>query len=436
MQRVADGLFISAQPRLADFVALAAAGYAGVISSRPAGESADQPDPADERRAAEAAGLAFHFVPVTTASITRADVEAFRRAVAASAGPVLAHCRSGIRSANLHAIGEVLDGRLAADTLPALGAEWRIDLSIAGRWLERDRTAQPRVTGFFDPHSFSIQYVVADPATKRCALIDPILDFDETSGRVSTGSADLLLAHVAAEGLTVEWILDTHAHADHLSAAHYLHERTGAPTAIGARIVEVQRLWSRIYNWPDWRADGSQWDRLFVPGELFSVGAIPVRVVASPGHTAASATYVVGDAAFVHDTFLMPDSGTARADFPGGDARQLWRSLQDILRLPDTTRLFVGHDYQPGGRSPRWESTVGEQKAGNAHVGDGVTEDAFAASREARDRTLPLPRLMLHALQVNIAGGRLPEPENNGARYLKVPIDATTMPAWRSSDPN
>ena len=344
---------------------------------------------------------------------------------------MLAHCRSGIRSANLYAIGEVLNGRCDVGALPGLGKKWGIDLSLGGRWLERDAAARPRVTGFFDPHTFSIQYVAADPATKRCALIDPILDFDETSGRVSTRNADLLLAYVAAEGLTVEWILDTHAHADHLSAAHYLHERTGAPTAIGARILEVQRLWGRIYNRPDWPVDGSQWHRLFAAGELFRVGSIPVQVMASPGHTAASITYVVGDAAFVHDTFLMPDSGTARADFPGGDAHQLWESLQNILRLPDSTRIFVGHDYQPAGRTPRWESTVGEQKATNAHVAQGVTAETFAVRRDGRDRTLPLPKLMLHALQVNIAGGRLPERENNGARYLKIPIDASIMPAWQ-----
>lgn len=283
----------------------------------------------------------------------------------------------------------------------------------------------PEVAGFFDPRTSSIQYAVADPATRRCALIDPVLDFDETSGATSTRSADLLLDHVARRGLTVDWILDTHPHADHLSAAHHLSERTGAPTGTGAEVVVLQGMWRGIYNWPaSFRADGSQWGRLFADGERFRIGDIEARVTASPGHTLASVTYQIGDAAFVHDTLFMPDAGTARTDFPGGDARQLWRSIQAILALPDATRLFTGHDYQPGGREPAWESTVGEQRAGNVHLRQTGDEDAFAAFRTARDGTLPLPKLMLHALQVNLDGGRLPAPEGNGRRYLKIPLDA------------
>ncbi len=285
-------------------------------------------------------------------------------------------------------------------------------------------TARPQVTGFYDKPTGSIQYVVADPATRRCAIVDPVLDFDEKSGATGTTNADALLDFVAREGLTVEWILDTHPHADHFSAARYLKEKTGAPTAIGERIVDVQELWKGIYNWPEFRADGSQWDRLFADGETFSIGTIPVRVMFSPGHTLASITYVAGDAAFVHDTLFMPDSGTARADFPGGDARRLWRSIQDILALPDETRIFVGHDYMPAGREPLWETTVAEQKAKNSHISVCRTEAEFVAVREARDRTLPMPRLILHALQVNMNGGRLPEPEANGRRYLKFPLDA------------
>ncbi len=285
-------------------------------------------------------------------------------------------------------------------------------------------TARPQVTGFYDKPTGSIQYVVADPATRRCAIVDPVLDFDEKSGATGTTNADALLDFVAREGLTVGWILDTHPHADHFSAARYLKEKTGAPTAIGERIVDVQELWKGIYNWPEFRADGSQWDRLFADGETFSIGTIPVRVMFSPGHTLASITYVAGDAAFVHDTLFMPDSGTARADFPGGDARRLWRSIQDILALPDETRIFVGHDYMPAGREPLWETTVAEQKAKNSHISVCRTEAEFVAVREARDRTLPMPRLILHALQVNMNGGRLPEPEANGRRYLKFPLDA------------
>jgi len=288
----------------------------------------------------------------------------------------------------------------------------------------------PLVQGFFDERTSSIQYVVADPATSRCAIIDPVLDFDEKSGATATRSADAILAYTTERGLSVEWILDTHPHADHFSAAQYLKSRTGAPTAIGEKVVEVQKLWKDIYNCGDLPADGSQWDRLFADSETFSVGSIPAKVMFSPGHTLASITFVVGDAAFVHDTLFMPDSGTARADFPGGSANRLWQSIQDILALPDATRVFTGHDYQPGGREPQWESTVAEQRATNTHMSKCKTEAEFVAVREARDRTLAMPKLILHALQVNINGGRLPEPEVNGRRYLKFPLDALDGAAW------
>ncbi|MER8408655.1 MBL fold metallo-hydrolase [Mesorhizobium sp. M0185] len=284
-------------------------------------------------------------------------------------------------------------------------------------------SARSQVTGFYDKPSGSVQYVVADMATRKCAIIDPVLDFDERSGTTATKNADALLDFVRESGLEVEWILDTHPHADHFSAAHYLRGRTGAPTAIGEKVIDVQKLWKVIYNWPEFPADGSQWDRLFADGATFSVGGLPARVLFSPGHTLASITYVIGDAAFIHDTLFIPDSGTARTDFPGGSAERLWHSIEDILALPDETRLFVGHDYQPGGREARWESTVAEQKAGNIHVAGCKAEADFVALRQARDRTLPMPRLILHALQVNMNGGRLPEPESNGRRYLKFPLD-------------
>ncbi|TKT80296.1 MBL fold metallo-hydrolase [Aquamicrobium sp. LC103] len=291
-------------------------------------------------------------------------------------------------------------------------------------------TPKPLVKGFFDKRTFSIQYVVSDPATRRCAIIDPVLDFDEKSGATATRNADAILDHVREQGLEVEWILDTHPHADHFSAAPYLKQRTGAPTAIGERIVEVQKLWKDFYNWPGLPADGSQWDKLFAEGETFSVGTIPAKVLFSPGHTLASITYVIGDAAFVHDTLFMPDSGTARADFPGGSASRLYRSIEQILALPDETRLFTGHDYQPGGREPLWESTVAEQKASNTHISKCRSEADFVRVREERDRTLPMPKLILHALQVNINGGRLPEPETNGKRYLKFPLDILEGAVW------
>ena len=292
---------------------------------------------------------------------------------------------------------------------------------------------KPTVKGFFDKRTFSIQYVVSDPATKKCAIVDPVLDFDEKSGATATLSADAILSYIAAEGLSVEWILDTHPHADHFSAARYLHAKTGAPTAIGDRVTEVQKLWKKIYNWPDFPADGSQWDHLFAPGERFKVGSIEASVMFSPGHTLASITYLIGDAAFVHDTLFMPDSGTARADFPGGSAATLWQSIQEIIALPETTRVFTGHDYQPGKRKPLWESTVGEQKRENTHLVKAKTEQQFVALREARDRTLPMPKLILHALQINICGGRLPPPESDGKRYLNFPLDALPGAAWSKS---
>jgi glyoxylase-like metal-dependent hydrolase (beta-lactamase superfamily II) len=289
---------------------------------------------------------------------------------------------------------------------------------------------RPRVDAFFERRTCSIQYVVSDPASRSCALIDPVLDYDEKSGAVATVSADALLAFVREHDLTVEWILDTHPHADHFSAADYLKRLTGAKTAIGEQVVDVQQLWKNIYNLSDFKADGSQWDRLMADGDVFQIGTMDVKVLFSPGHTLASITYVVGDAAFVHDTLLMPDFGTARCDFPGGDAKAMWRTIQRILSLPDETRLFVGHDYMPGGRAPTWESTVASQKARNVHLQQARNEDEFVSLRCARDAKLPMPKLILSALQVNMAGGRLPAPESNGVRYLKIPLDALPNPVW------
>jgi glyoxylase-like metal-dependent hydrolase (beta-lactamase superfamily II) len=284
----------------------------------------------------------------------------------------------------------------------------------------------PEVHAFFDPCSSSVQYVVEDIATRACAIVDPVLDFDEKSGRVSTGNADRILEFIADRGLSVEWILDTHPHADHFSAASYLKDKTGAPMATGREVLGVQKLWYDIYNIGA-EPDAGYWDRLFAPDDTFSIGSLTGTILFSPGHTMASITYVIGDAAFIHDTLFMPDSGTARADFPGASARDLWRSIQAILSLPPETRLFTGHDYQPGGREPRWMSTVAEQLAANPHV-HGKSEEDFVRLREARDATLPMPRLILAALQVNIRGGRLPEPEANGRRYLKIPLDVLGGP--------
>lgn len=293
----------------------------------------------------------------------------------------------------------------------------------------RHSPGKPDIAGFFDPRTGSVQYVVSDPVTQCCAIIDPVLDFDEKSGTTATQHADELLAYVAKQGFQVVWVLDTHPHADHFSAAHYLRQKTGAPTATGGRVTEVQALWKALYNWPDLPADGRQWDHLFTAGENFRIGEIEGRVMFSPGHTPASVTYLIGDAAFVHDTLFQPDSGTARADFPGGDARQLWQSIQAILALPDDTRLFTGHDYMPDGREAQWESTVAEQRRANEHL-VGSNEETYVAMRNQRDSTLPMPKLLLAALQVNIRGGSLPEPEANGRRYLKIPLDALAGAAW------
>ena len=282
---------------------------------------------------------------------------------------------------------------------------------------------RPMVNGFYHADTSSIAYVVTDPATRRCAIIDPVLDFDRAYRGTHTAFADQLVTFVREQGLAVDWVLDTHPHADHFSAAPYLKEVFDAPTAIGEHVTRVQTIWKAIYNLPNLPADGSQWDRLLKDGDRFRIGELEAEVLFSPGHTAASVTYVVGDAAFVHDTLFMPDGGTARADFPGGDTHALYHSIQRILALPPETRVFTGHDYQPGGREPRWESTVAEQRAHNIHLRNGVTEDAFVQVREARDRTLAFPALLLDALQVNIRGGRLPEPEANGVSYLKIPLN-------------
>ncbi|MFN7026340.1 MAG: bifunctional sulfur transferase/dioxygenase Blh [Pseudorhizobium sp.] len=427
--RVTEKLSVASQPSIEDIRSLRENGFKTLINNRPDDEELEQPGTGVEAQEAKHCALAYAFIPVTAGTITEADVRAFQRAVDGSEGPVFAHCKTGTRSLMLYLIGEVLDGRMSADEMVEFGRSRGFDTGVADAWLKQHVSRRPQVKGFFDKRTWSVQYVVSDPETGKCAIIDPVLDFDEKAGATATINADAILDYIREQGLTVEWILDTHPHADHFSAAHYLKQKTGARTAIGERVVEVQKLWKGIYNWSDLATDGSQWDRLFAHGETFKVGSIDAKVMFSPGHTLASITYVIGDAAFVHDTLFMPDSGTARADFPGGDARVLWKSIQDILALPDETRIFTGHDYQPDGRAPRWESTVAEQKKFNPHLA-GVTQEEFVALRTKRDKMLPMPKLILHALQVNIRGGRLPEPEANGKRYLKFPLDALQGAAW------
>lgn len=291
--------------------------------------------------------------------------------------------------------------------------------------------AQPEIAGFYDCRTGSIQYVVACPSTRKCAIIDPVLDFEEGSGSTQTTNANLLLDYVESQNFELVWILDTHPHADHFSAASYLRSRTGVPIAIGEHVRLVQEIWQEIYDCADIVCDGSQWDRLFRDGDSFKIGDLTARVMHSPGHTLASVTYVIGDAAFIHDTMFMPDSGSARADFPGGSALALWQSIQSILSLPDETRLFIGHDYRPGGREAAWATSVTEQKRTNVHLVDQSREE-FIRLREARDKTLPMPKLILQALQVNIRAGALPDVEQNGRRYLKIPLDTFPGSAWSS----
>ncbi|SFJ85286.1 MBL fold metallo-hydrolase [Celeribacter neptunius] len=282
----------------------------------------------------------------------------------------------------------------------------------------------PVVKPFWDAPTGSWQYVFHDPETMKGAIVDPVLDFDPNAGAIATKNADMILDYIRETGIEIVWILDTHPHADHFSAASYLKSQLGAPTAIGEKVVGVQKLWKEIYNLPDdFATDGSQWDHLFADGDTFMVGEVPVRVIFSPGHTLASVTYVAGDAAFVHDTLMMPDSGSSRADFPGGSSRELYDSIERILALPDETRVFVGHDYRPNGREALCEASVADHKAANIHFRDAPSEADYRAVRDARDATLPLPKLMLAALQINIRGGRKPAAEDNARSYLKIPLD-------------
>lgn len=289
-----------------------------------------------------------------------------------------------------------------------------------------DAALRPVIKGFFDHDTFTVTYVVHDPATHEAAVIDPVLDFDPSSGRTSHASADQVIEYISSNNLKVLWLLETHAHADHLSAAPYLQQKLGGKIAIGEHITKVQTVFGQLFNVADdFRRDGSDFDALLADGDTFSIGNLPVTVMHVPGHTPACIAYVIGDAAFVGDTMFMPDYGTARADFPGGDARQLFRSLRRILALPPETRLFMCHDYLPAGRNTyTWETTVKAEREGNIHAHDGVSEDDFVHMREARDATLEMPRLILPSVQINMRAGRFPPAEGNGVVYLKLPVNA------------
>ena len=285
-------------------------------------------------------------------------------------------------------------------------------------------TPRIKIQSFFDPKTWTVSYVVSDPAARQAAIIDPVLDFDFKSGQTGTGSADQVLAYVRTEGLQVQWILETHAHADHLSAARYLQQQVGGKIAIGENIRQVQATFKKLYNLErNFLPDGSQFDHLFRDGETFRIGEVEAAALLVPGHTPADMAYVIEDAVFVGDTLFMPDVGSARADFPGGDARTLYRSMRRLLALPPSTRMFVCHDY-PKGREAKWETTVAEQRAANIHVRDGIGEDEFVAMRQARDATLEVPSLILPSIQVNVRAGQLPPADDNGVSYLRIPLNA------------
>ena len=287
-----------------------------------------------------------------------------------------------------------------------------------------DMSVKPEVTAFFDEPTNTISYVVKDPASNACAVIDSVMDIDYAAGRITYDSADEIIDRIRREGWTLEWIIETHVHADHLSAAPYIQEKLGGKLGIGENITVVQDTFGKVFNeGTEFQRDGSQFDRLFSDGDSYTIGTMTAHVMHTPGHTPACMTHVIGDAAFVGDTLFMPDGGTARADFPGGDARVLYRSIKKLLELPGEMRLFMCHDYAPGGREIKWQTSVGEERTHNIHVRDGVSEDEFVKMREARDATLGMPNLIIPSLQVNIRGGRLPEGDDTGKRFFKVPIN-------------
>jgi glyoxylase-like metal-dependent hydrolase (beta-lactamase superfamily II) len=284
--------------------------------------------------------------------------------------------------------------------------------------------AIPEVIGFFDESTNSVSYVVKDPDSSSCAVIDSVMDIDYAAGRIGYESADVIIAYIQKNDLKLEWLIETHVHADHLSAAPYIQRQLGGKIGIGENIRVVQETFGKIFNeGTEFQRDGSQFDHLFREDEVYRIGTMTARAMHTPGHTPACMTHVIGDAAFVGDTLFMPDGGSARADFPGGDARTLYRSIKRVLSLPKATRLFMCHDYAPNGREIRWETTVAEQRVHNIHVKDGMTEDEFVAIREARDKALAMPKLIIPSLQVNMKAGELPAPDNSGKRFLKVPIN-------------
>jgi len=435
LKPLTESLSVAAQIRTDDLVAIRQAGFQSLVCNRPDGESPDQTDWQTLADAASALGLEVAWLPAETGKVTNAQGEAFGQMFDALPKPVLAYCRSGLRSSTLWALSQA--GKLPTEAILARTQAAGYDLSAMAQRItdlgaaHANAAAQGRmqVEGFFDQATWTVSYIVMDTATREAAIIDSVLDYDAKSGRTRTASADRLIERIQALGARVQWHLETHVHADHLSGAAYLRARIGGQIAIGQQITTVQQVFGDLFNAePEFRRDGSQFDRLLQDGESFRIGQLQARALHTPGHTPACMTYVVSDgeqtAAFVGDTLFMPDYGTARCDFPGGNARTLYRSINKVLSLPPETTLYMCHDYQPGGREVKYLTTVAEQRANNIHVKDGISEEAFVAMREARDATLEMPVLILPSVQVNMRAGELPPAESNGKRYLKIPLDA------------
>ncbi len=287
-----------------------------------------------------------------------------------------------------------------------------------------DLSVKPEVVAFFDEASNTISYIARDPASDACAVIDSVMDIDYAAGRITYQHADAIIEHIVKNGWKLEWLIETHAHADHLSGAPYIQQKLGGKLGIGANITVVQDTFGKIFNeGTEFQRDGSQFDRLFVDGDTYQIGTMTVHVLHTPGHTPACMTHVIGDAAFVGDTLFMPDGGSARADFPGGDARELYRSIKRVLSLPGKTRLFMCHDYGPNGRDIKWETSVADERTHNIHVRDGISEDDFVKMREARDKQLAMPKLIIPSIQINMRGGHLPPKDESGKTFLKVPVN-------------
>ncbi len=406
-----------------EFLTLAEQGYDLVLNNRPDQEEGGFLVHSEEKALAEQQGIAYFYLPFTFDSLTWETVYTFNRLIR-KANKTLAHCRSGSRSVALYLLYELNEGLINEADFRQKCSTLGSDADKALNWYASRQLHSPEaeVHHFYEPGSGSMQYVIADAESGRCAIIDPVMDFDRQSATVSYEQAQGILNFIHKKQWQVAWILDTHPHADHFSAAAWLSEQTGAPTAMGEKVSGVQALWKSLYHMPYLRAPEAIWDALFKDGDLFYTGNLRGEVIFSPGHTLASISYHIGNSAFIHDTLFMPDSGTARADFPGGNAEDLWNTIQRILALPSDTRLFTGHDYRKDGREAQCESTIREQKEINSFLVN-IDRQQFINKRNERDATLPLPDLMLMALQININGGNLPEPEADGNAYLKIPLN-------------